>query len=962
MLLFSNGNRKIFVRSKSADMKADFPVVFRILLLISLTTGAFGQGWVKHYPDDFGATVGIDAKPTADGGFILLSEVDFPTGAIRRYIRLTKADAEGNTQWEKIYNEGEIQDVQAADVWPVDGGYAVGYSQNGVLSFMLTDLYGDTVLTRQYPEAITSNCFAMNPTPDGGFVMGGIYTPDFSPSSATILKLDGQGNLQWWKDIPGSAAIHGPYTGEWDLKPTADGGYIAVGTLGSQAVYLKLDSNAELVWSKTSNTGGGVIEKGYSVIEASTGGYYVGGSQLEVPAVFRIDENGEPIETIGFYQGLVSDLIEDVDGNIAIVGSLGAFFNNPDYSFMIKFSGINTAEDIWHYGLNTTNDTLRFSLASVYPDGQGGLIMAGVQDFEAVLVHIDGQGRYSPHLLQGHIAMEEDCAINDQSTPLSGWVVEIRNEEEILYATTDDHGFYQVPLDTGQYQVTPVLPSPFYGFNACQGGTTVSLTEVGDTTTLDFPVAGFQECPYLSVDISTSILRRCFPSTYSVYYSNLGTVPSENTEVRVVLDPFMTVQSASLPYQTSGDTLIFELGALGVNQGGFFTVTVLVGCDNVSIGQTHCTSATISASNLCPPTGNDTPSVSVTGACDGENVTFQLKNNGPGLIQDAQFIVVEDDVMLAPTMYNLAEGQEKEYLFAANGSTWRLETPLFPNAFDGQFVSAVLEGCGTNDAGTFSTGFVNQFSVDGNSESSDTDCSQNVGSYDPNDKTAFPEGYKSDNEIYPNTPIEYLIRFQNTGTDTAFRVVVIDTLSKYLDPATIQPGASSHPYRFELYGPGIARFTFDPIALPDSTANEPASRGFVKFTIAQRPDLPEGTRIENQAGIYFDYNAPVLTNTTFHTVWDYLNSPNSAVESPSKMIALLLVPNPVSRTAGLSIQGADIESGELVLYDGFGKMVTVQPIRSNRAELNVQYLPAGLYFFRARSGGRWVGAGKIVVQ
>ncbi|MCB0611295.1 MAG: hypothetical protein KDD12_26475, partial [Lewinella sp.] len=124
-------------------MKADFPVVFRILLLISLTTGAFGQGWVKHYPDDFGATVGIDAKPTADGGFILLSEVDFPTGAIRRYIRLTKADAEGNTQWEKIYNEGEIQDVQAADVWPVEGGYAVGYSQNGVLSFMLTDLYGD---------------------------------------------------------------------------------------------------------------------------------------------------------------------------------------------------------------------------------------------------------------------------------------------------------------------------------------------------------------------------------------------------------------------------------------------------------------------------------------------------------------------------------------------------------------------------------------------------------------------------------------------------------------------------------------------------------------------------------------------------------------------------------------------------------------------------------------------------
>ncbi|MCB9279993.1 MAG: T9SS type A sorting domain-containing protein [Lewinellaceae bacterium] len=943
-------------------MKADFPVVFRILLLISLTTGAFGQGWVKHYPDDFGATVGIDAKPTADGGFILLSEVDFPTGAIRRYIRLTKADAEGNTQWEKIYNEGEIQDVQAADVWPVEGGYAVGYSQNGVLSFMLTDLYGDTVLTRQYPEAITSNCFAMNPTPDGGFVMGGIYTPDFSPSSATILKLDGQGNLQWWKDIPGSAAIHGPYTGEWDLKPTADGGYIITGTINTQLIWTKLDANADLVWSKSLQ--GSPAIHGYSIIETAAGGYLIGaaadGLSGPWPFLVRTDTDGEVLwQKAEPCTCLVSDLIEAGDGNYIAVGSLGSFYSNLGAPLIDKY-GDNGAL-IWSSVLSD-DPSHPWSFAGVYPDGNGGFILAGADGYEAMMVRINGQGRYNPHLLQGHVALDDDCIIDDQSTPLSGWVVEIENNEGTVYATTNELGYYEVSLDTGQYQVTAVLPSPYYGFGSCPGSVSVSLSTVNDSTTVDFPVAVFQECPYLSVDISTSILRRCFPSIYSVHYSNQGTVPSENTEIRVVLDPFMTVQSASLPYQTSGDTLIFELGALGVNQGGFFTVTVLVGCDNVSIGQTHCTSATISASNLCPPTGNDTPSVSVTGACDGENVTFQLKNNGPGLIQDAQFIVVEDDVMLAPTMYNLAEGQEKDYLFPANGSTWRLETPLFPNAFDGQFVSAVLEGCGTNDAGTFSTGFVNQFSVDGNSESSDTDCSQNVGSYDPNDKTAFPEGYKSDNEIYPNLPIEYLIRFQNTGTDTAFRVVVIDTLSKYLDPATIQPGASSHPYRFELYGPGIARFTFDPIALPDSTANEPASRGFVKFTIAQRPDLPEGTRIENQAGIYFDYNAPVLTNTTFHTVWDYLNSPNSAVESPSKMIALLLVPNPVSRTAGLSIQGADIESGELVLYDGFGKMVTVQPIRSNRAELNVQYLPAGLYFFRARSGGRWVGAGKVAVQ
>ncbi len=962
MLLFSNANRKIFVRSKSADMKANYPMVFRILLLISLATAAFGQGWVRNYPDDFGGTVGIDAKPTADGGFILLSEVDYPTGAIRRYIRLTKTDAQGNKEWEKVYNEGEIQDVQAADVWPVDGGYAVGYSRDGALSFMLTDLYGDTVLTRQYPEAITSNCFAMNPTPDGGFVMGGIYTPDFSPSSATILKLDATGNLQWWKAIPGSGAIHSPYNGEWDLKPTSDGGYIVTGTINAELIWTKLDANADLVWSK--NLQISTATHGYSIIETTAGGYLIGaaadGFAGPGPVLVRTDADGEVLwqQILQPGTGLVSDLIETAGGDYIAVGSLGAFYSSIGNPIIAKYR--DDGELIWASGLPDITSH-PWSFAGVYPDGNAGFILAGAEGYEAIMARIDGNGRYSPHLLQGSVALDDDCIIDDQSTALSGWVIEIENDEETLYATTNDLGYYEVGLDTGQYQVTAVLPSPYYGFGPCPGSVPVTLSTVNDSTTVDFPVSVFQECPYLSVDISTSILRRCFPSIYSVHYSNQGTVPSENTEVRVVLDPFLTLQSASLPYQTSGDTLIFELGALGVNQGGFFTITVLVGCDNVSIGQTHCTSATISASNLCPPTGNDTPSVSVTGECDGENVTFQLKNNGPGLIQDAQFIVIEDDVMLAPTMYNLAEGQEKDYLFAANGSTWRLETPLFPNAFDGQFVSAVLEGCGTNDAGTFSTGFVNQFSVDGNSESSDTDCSQNVGSYDPNDKTAFPEGYKSDNEIYPNLPIEYLIRFQNTGTDTAFRIVVIDTLSKFLDPATIQPGASSHPYRFELYGPGIARFTFDPIALPDSTANEPASHGFIKFTIGQRAGLPVGARIENQAGIYFDYNAPVLTNTTFHTVGDYLNGPNSAPEPPSKMIALQLAPNPVSRTAGLTIHGADIESGELVLYDGFGKMVTVQPVRSNRAELNVRRLPPGLYYFRVRSGGKWIGAGKVAV-
>ena len=54
--------------------------------------------------------------------------------------------------------------------------------------------------------------------------------------------------------------------------------------------------------------------------------------------------------------------------------------------------------------------------------------------------------------------------------------------------------------------------------------------------------------------------------------------------------------------------------------------------------------------------------------------------------------------------------------------------------------------------------------------------------------------------------------------------------------------------------------------LPDSNVNEPASHGFIKFRIQQKASNPTGARIENTAAIYFDYNAPVLTNTTWHTI------------------------------------------------------------------------------------------------
>lgn len=60
------------------------------------------------------------------------------------------------------------------------------------------------------------------------------------------------------------------------------------------------------------------------------------------------------------------------------------------------------------------------------------------------------------------------------------------------------------------------------------------------------------------------------------------------------------------------------------------------------------------------------------------------------------------------------------------------------------------------------------------------------------------------------------------------------------------------------------KFRFEGIKLPDSGPGYWGSMGSVTYAIAQQKNL--GTMIRNTAAIYFDYNAPIITNTTLNTI------------------------------------------------------------------------------------------------
>jgi uncharacterized repeat protein (TIGR01451 family) len=138
-----------------------------------------------------------------------------------------------------------------------------------------------------------------------------------------------------------------------------------------------------------------------------------------------------------------------------------------------------------------------------------------------------------------------------------------------------------------------------------------------------------------------------------------------------------------------------------------------------------------------------------------------------------------------------------------NGKTIRLEADLTPYHPDLQRKPSItLEGCGGSKDVVVSKGFVNQLPQDDAAAEVAFSCLPILDSYDPNDKLASPEGVGEHHLITANDQLEYLIRFQNTGTDLAYNITIQDTLDEHLDLSTLQIGAASHAFSWKLSGNG----------------------------------------------------------------------------------------------------------------------------------------------------------------
>lgn len=558
--------------------------------------------------------------------------------------------------------------------------------------------------------------------------------------------------------------------------------------------------------------------------------------------------------------------------------------------------------------------------------------------------------------------LDSNCVVNTGEFGLWNWLVRASNATDTIYGTTDLQGHYLIAAPAGIYTLEALPPNGLW--ETCSGTPPVTVTENGTIQADTILVQGVLPCPALTVSIGTSILRRCFSNnSYLVQYCNSGTVAAPGAYILVTLDPFLIPVFSNVPYtDLGGGILRFDVGTVDVGECGSFQVQVQVSC-NAVIGQTHCTEAHIYPDGDCLPVDLawSGASLRLSSQCHPDSVHFIIKNIGAGdMPGESDYIVVEDAVMLMTVPFQLAAGDSTEVVLPANGSTWRVELDQEPFHPGLSAPALSVEGCGNTVP--FSTGFITQFPNDEADAWIDIDCTENVGSYDPNDKQGFPVGYGPEHYIRPGTELEYMIRFQNTGTDTAFTVRIADTLSSWLDPATIRPGVSSHPYQFNLSGPGIAEFLFENILLPDSNVNQAGSNGFVKFSIYPKADAPLETVIENTAHIYFDFNEAVVTNTTRHRLGEHFLI--VGLWQPQRPeYEVTVSPNPFGETAVLEVKGLTSSLPvHLQVIDLQGRVVHEETAPGPVLTLRKAGLPGGMYLFKLDQKGILVGSGKLVVK
>jgi uncharacterized repeat protein (TIGR01451 family) len=530
----------------------------------------------------------------------------------------------------------------------------------------------------------------------------------------------------------------------------------------------------------------------------------------------------------------------------------------------------------------------------------------------------------------------------------------------IIYDIADADGVYRLLMPASQEGTVMISNGSTSGLlweNLCPEQEPLISMDFGasDTIVANVAYSSIVECPLPSVNTSVPFLRRCFTSPRTVQYCNLGTLPVLNAEITLRYDQGVNPVSITVPYSFDGTFYRFPVGDLAIGACGSFVIIDSVGCEN-GINSFGCVEAEIGPVENCLslPAGWDNSDLDVTATCiDSTTASFTVTNSGTGnMSMSMPYEVKRNGQFEDSGMLLLAAGQSQTFTYSNNNDLVTFAaTETEGNPFN--TIAWALSDC--NSAINFG-GTSPEYALADNQPWLDIDCDRIIGAYDPNDKFAWPFGTGNQWKIERTDNLEYRIRFQNTGNDTAFTVVVIDTLSDKLNLETLRFTGNSHSYTYELVD-RVLTVRFDQIALPDSATNLAGSIGYFRFMIDQVEDNPANYVIENFADIYFDFNPPIRTNTEYRSVGEV-----ALIAANEVNTSFDIYPVPASDLLNVQLNtNTTIEISNVQVTDLSGRMIESLLFKGNKTQLNITELKAGIYFVSIINSNGIKSSQKLVV-
>ncbi len=373
-----------------------------------------------------------------------------------------------------------------------------------------------------------------------------------------------------------------------------------------------------------------------------------------------------------------------------------------------------------------------------------------------------------------------------------------------------------------------------------------------------------------------------------VYWNVKGKVVKDGDSSCVTTNDSTGIQMVKMNLYDGGSNLIQQVIA---NWGGEYSFDTQLGNYSTSVDTVN-----IPYNVLCPTNNNIASNLTAIDSMD-YNVDFRLTckpgfdfgvwnvihhpNFFPGNIN--QVHVIAGDITQSIYNVSCSSGISGEVKVVINGLAdyvSPISGALTPSVNGDTLIYTIADFSLVNSATDFAFNVITDTTAQGGNQicfdvtvtptTGDNNISNNTlthcfavtNSFDPNEKEVSPVGSL---EFPINDWLTYTIHFQNTGTAAAQHIQLLDTLDADLDASTFQLLSYSHTPMVQLFGSKV-HFNFVNINLVDSTTDAEASKGYVSYRIKPQANLPLGTTIENTASIYFDFNAPVVTNTVSNVI------------------------------------------------------------------------------------------------